>query len=277
MDTYDVEILDRADTPEKEQPQIDPLSPSTEDFMTPETSMDPGMDDQDPPAMRGFYPMPTAPQDINLRISESNIIPGRRPCTQGRSQAYLAALEWPEDLAALHSAFTAGLLGANSIARPEAYQIPKLNQDQLPPPPRGWKEMLSHPHHQGFRTIAEKEMCTLIGRGTFTAVEEPPEGAQILPLLWVFQYKFDQDGTLVKYKARLCIHGDLQRSNSQDTYAATLAVRTFRALMALTAAYDLEALQLDAVNAFLNSPIDEEIYCKCPPGYENLGKGLKLV
>ena len=47
--------------------------------------------------------------------------------------------------------------------------------------------------------------------------------------------------------------------------------------MALTAAYDLEALQLDAVNAFLNSPIDEEIYCKCPPGYENLRKGLKLV
>ena len=137
--------------------------------------------------------------------------------------------------------------------------------------------MLSHPHHQGFRAAAEKEMRTLMGRGTFTAVGELPEGAQILPLLWVFQYKFDQDGTLVKYKARLCIRGDLQRSNSQDTYAATLAVRTFRALMALTAAYDLEALQLDAVNAFLNSPIDEEIYCKCPPGYENLGKGLKLV
>ena len=47
--------------------------------------------------------------------------------------------------------------------------------------------------------------------------------------------------------------------------------------MVLTTVYDLEALQLDTVNAFLNSPINEEIYCKCPPGYENLGKGLKLV
>ena len=47
--------------------------------------------------------------------------------------------------------------------------------------------------------------------------------------------------------------------------------------MALTAVYNLEALQLDTINAFLNSPIDEEIYRKCPPGYENLGKGLKLV
>ena len=137
--------------------------------------------------------------------------------------------------------------------------------------------MWSHPHYQGFRAAAEKEMRTLMGRGTFTAVGELPEEAQILLLLWVFQYKFDQDGTLVKYKAWLCIHGDLQRSNSQDTYTATLAVQTFRALMALTAAYDLEALQLDAVNAFLNSPIDEKIYCKYPPGYENLGKSLKLV
>ena len=41
--------------------------------------------------------------------------------------------------------------------------------------------------------------------------------------------------------------------------------------------YNLEALQLDAENAFLNSSIDEEIYCKCPPGYKNLRKGLKLV
>ena len=135
MDIYDVKILDRTDTPEKEQPQIDPPSLSTEDFMTPETSMDPGMDDQDPPAMRGFYLIPTASQDINLRISESNIIPGRHLHTQGWSQAYLAALEWPEDLAALYLAFTAGLLGVNSIARSKIYQISKVNQDQLPLPP----------------------------------------------------------------------------------------------------------------------------------------------
>ena len=62
MDTYDVEILDRADTPEKEQPQIDLPSLSTEKFMTPEVSTSYGMDDEDPPpAMKEFYPTPTAP------------------------------------------------------------------------------------------------------------------------------------------------------------------------------------------------------------------------
>ena len=39
--------------------------------------------------------------------------------------------------------------------------------------------------------------------------------------------------------------------------------------MALTAKFDLETQQLDAVNAFTNSTLDEEIYVDWPPGYKN--------
>jgi len=44
---------------------------------------------------------------------------------------------------------------------------------------------------------------------TFKEVEKP-SGKQILPLLWVFTYKFDTDGYLTKFKARICVRGDLQ-------------------------------------------------------------------
>jgi Reverse transcriptase (RNA-dependent DNA polymerase) len=71
----------------------------------------------------------------------------------------------------------------------------------------------------------------------------------------------------MKFKARLCVRGDLQ-TTEQDTYAATLAARTFRALIAITAAFDLEASQFDAINAFVNSDLDEEIYCQPPEGYQ---------
>ena len=46
--------------------------------------------------------------------------------------------------------------------------------------------------------------------------------------------------------------------------------------MAIAAAYGLEAKRLDAVNAFVDSILDEEIYCKCPPGYEHLGTCLSV-
>jgi hypothetical protein len=39
----------------------------------------------------------------------------------------------------------------------------------------------------------------------------------------------------------------------QDTAAATLAIRVFRALMAITASFKVTAKQYDAVNAFINS------------------------
>ena len=65
----------------------------------------------------------------------------------------------------------------------------------------------------------------------------------------------------MKYKARLCVRGDLQPPTAQNTYAATLAAHTFRALMAIAAAFDLEIWHLNAVNAFTNSSLDETVYC----------------
>lgn len=128
--------------------------------------------------------------------------------------------------------------------------------------------MLQHPHAQGFLQAVKLETDTLQQRQTWKLV--PRSTATIankraIPLTWVFKYKFDTEGYLVKYKARLCVRGDLQVTE-QDAYAATLAARTFRSLMALTAAFDLETRQYDAANALVNSPIDEDTFCELPEG-----------
>ena len=81
-------------------------------------------------------------------------------------------------------------------------------------------------------------------------------------------YKFDTDGYFFKFKARICIRGDLQRLDDQTTYAATLAACIFCALIAVTAVFDLETRYLDAVNAFLNSSLDKTIYCHFPNSFK---------
>ena len=73
------------------------------------------------------------------------------------------------------------------------------------------------------------------------------------------------------------MRGDLQRQTIRDTYAATLAARSFRAMAALIAIFDLDAIQLDAINAFINSELDELVYCKLPPGYQIPGKCIWLI
>jgi hypothetical protein len=41
--------------------------------------------------------------------------------------------------------------------------------------------------------------------------------------------------------------------------------------VAVAATHDLEAYQLDAILAFVNSKLDETVYCKCPDGFEQPG------
>ena len=78
--------------------------------------------------------------------------------------------------------------------------------------------------------------------------------------MWVFTYKFDQDGYLTKYKARLVARRDLQYT-LEDTYAATLAAQTFRAVIAIVAAFDLDTRQYNAINAFANASLTTPIAC----------------
>lgn len=81
----------------------------------------------------------------------------------------------------------------------------------------------------------------------------------------------------MKYKTRICVQGDLQERSIEDNYAATLVAWTFQALMALTAVYDLEAYQFDAVSAFTNSDLDEIIYIEFPDRFKDYGKCLLLL
>lgn len=63
----------------------------------------------------------------------------------------------------------------------------------------------------------------------------------------------------------------------EETYAATLAAKVFRLLMAILAAFDLEARQYDAINAFINALLRTRQYCKLPPGFDKKGWLLQLL
>jgi hypothetical protein len=146
-----------------------------------------------------------------------------------------------------HTAFTAGI----------TYQRAKIHCTELPEPPPNWSEMLAHPQQAGFETAAQIEYRELQERGTFTLVPET-EASFMIPTKWVFTNKFDEEGYLLKHKARLVVQGDLQLKQDKETYAATLATRLFQFLMAITAYFDLEAYQFDTINAFLNTKLNHD-------------------
>ena len=57
-----------------------------------------------------------------------------------------------------------------------------------------------------------------------------------LPLKWVFSDKYDENNVHQRCKARIVVRGDKQMTNTlKSTYAATLAARSFRIMMAIVA------------------------------------------
>jgi hypothetical protein len=92
------------------------------------------------------------------------------------------------------------------------------------------------------------------------------KGRQVLGSHWVFLYKLDKHGRLLKCKARLVIRGDQQKECHLLTRATTLATTSLRVLQATTAKFDLETLQIDAVNAFVHAEIDELVFIGSHPG-----------
>jgi hypothetical protein len=202
--------------------------------------------------------------EISGNLDSRNIIQG----TRTRRSAYATALKQTNELVGYYASFNTALKTVNT--KPP-------HRDMLPPPPKSWKQMLKHQYSSEFTKAADKEFNALVNKGTFEYIHEShikiDDSTPLLPLMWVFTYKFDQDGYLLKHKARLVARGDLQYT-VEDTYVATLVAQTFRAIIAIVAAFDLETRQYDAINAFANASLKALVACQCLEGYEKSNNAL---
>lgn len=106
-----------------------------------------------------------------------------------------------------------------------------------------WKDILEHLYRDRFLTAAKKKYRDLKHCDIFHYISRAITNFKILLLIWRYIYKFNEDDYLTKFKARIYIRGDLQDSNKFNTYTATLAARTLRALLTIIAAFNLKAVQ----------------------------------
>ena len=116
----------------------------------------------------------------------------------------------------------------------------------------------------------EIEISQLGRLGTYTVVELP-EGRKAVDCRWVYLIKRNSDGSVSKYKARLVAKGFSQVPGQDffDTHAPVMRLESFRAVLAIGAVLDMEIHQVDVVGAYLNSDLNEEIYMKQPPGFDD--------
>ena len=161
------------------------------------------------------------------------------------------------DLYTTHAVIATSILQGRASRQPT--QVPSMNQKDLPKAPTKWRDLDKHQYGAHFKEDAELELRKLESKSCWRVIpeEEIPPGTKPIPLKWVFTYKVDLHGTLIRCKSRIVARGDLQNEESIfSTYAATLAAQVFRIMMAIAAKNNLEVKQYDVVNAFPNAKRD---------------------
>ncbi|GKD83379.1 retrovirus-related pol polyprotein from transposon TNT 1-94, partial [Tanacetum coccineum] len=90
---------------------------------------------------------------------------------------------------------------------------------------------------------------------------------------WLFKIKEGIVGVQKpRYKARLVAHGFTQRAgiDYNEVFSPVVRHTSIRVILALTACKDYELEQLDVKTTFLHGNLEEVIYMRQPPGYEQV-------
>lgn len=98
-----------------------------------------------------------------------------------------------------------------------------------------------------------------------------PKGRKAIKAKWVFKSKTNEDGHIIRYKARLVAKGCSQKPgiDYSETFSPVVRYNSIRFLMSLAVRYDLKIHQMDAVTAFLQGDLDEEIFMEQPEHYDD--------
>ncbi|GMF41846.1 unnamed protein product [Phytophthora lilii] len=104
-----------------------------------------------------------------------------------------------------------------------------------------------------------------------------PPGKRAVGCKWVFRIKRDPSGEIVKFKARLVAKGFTQRPGIDytETFAPVTRKESINTVLAIAAAEDLEAENVDVDTAFLYGEVKEEIYMDQPDGFEDQANTTK--
>jgi len=97
-----------------------------------------------------------------------------------------------------------------------------------------------------------------------------PSDRKAIQTKWIFKRKVDSDGNIAQFKARLVAKGCQQKGevDYSETYAPVVRHASLRLLFFLAVKYDLDIDHMDAISAFLQGELSEEIYVTQPEGFK---------
>ncbi|KAK2450481.1 putative mitochondrial protein [Trifolium repens] len=123
----------------------------------------------------------------------------------------------------------------------------------------------------GWIVAMQDELNQFQRNDVWDLVPRPPH-KNIIGTKWVFRNKLNEQGEVVRNKARLVAQGYSQQEGIDftETFAPVARQEAIRLLLSYAVNNGITLYQMDVKSAFLNGVISEEVYVKQPLGFEDL-------
>jgi hypothetical protein len=95
---------------------------------------------------------------------------------------------------------------------------------------------------------------------------------KLLNAIWSYRRKRRPDGTLLKYKSRMCADGSQQEDGvdffMDELYSPVVQWSTVRLTLLMAKLLGLVSRQIDYIQAFPQAPLEDDVYMRIPEGWQ---------
>nr|GEY12550.1 ribonuclease H-like domain-containing protein [Tanacetum cinerariifolium] len=112
------------------------------------------------------------------------------------------------------------------------------------------------------------EYKALIDNNTWVHVPRP-QNVNTVRSMWLYEHKYNADGSLNRYKARLVANGHSQQQgiDCDETFSLVVKPATIRSVISLVVSREWPIHHLDMKNAFLHGHLTETVHKHQPPEF----------
>jgi len=96
-----------------------------------------------------------------------------------------------------------------------------------------------------------------------------PKYKNVIGTKWIFKNKLNENGEVIRNKARLVCKGSAQQEgiDFEETFSLVARLEAIRMFLALSSFQKFKVFQMDAKSTFLNGDLEEEVYIEQPDGF----------
>jgi len=116
---------------------------------------------------------------------------------------------------------------------------------------------------------AMEEELNQIERNKTWELVPRPTNKNVIGTKWVFRNKLNEEGIVVRNKARLVCKGyaQIEGIDFEETFVLVARLEAIRIFLSLAIFKNFKIYQMDIKSAFLNGKLEEEVYVEQPDGF----------